>query len=280
MTFKELKSEVTALGFENRVYPDAQVAAFAKRAQNTIFADRAVTKTVKIFIPQMTAVNTIEGFVHKGGVNDVFGISGACYSIELSGRGRITIRDSRYIFTKDFNSSSIIVKGFIYGGSATVTLSGAHGFFIVRLITFSDKYSPSEDYIPDPYGRIINSDVKSQGDFLCFTEAPTNAAGEICECICMEDGEITFPAGTHGEFYLTYRRSPVPVNPNSPLDQIDIPKQCEHLLTLLTAAYLAMEYDGDQAEVYKESYRRQMAQLNRSMSGRISGSYRNVTGWA
>ncbi len=280
MTFTELKNEVAALGFENRHFRDSQIAAFAKRAQSTIFSDRAITKTVKIFIPEITPSYKLDAFRHRGGEEEVINISGACFAMELCGVGTVRLEEGGVTRTYSFNSDKYILKGFIPSMEAKIIFGGPHSFFAVRLLVFKETYGESLDSIPDTEGRVINKQAKSNGDFLCFCSLPCDKDGKMCSCICMEDGEITFPAGVHGEFYVTYRRAPIPPSPDLPLEKIDIPKQCEHLLTLLTAAYICLEYDTEQAKIYKESYERQMRELNRSSSARMVGAYHDVTGWA
>ncbi len=281
MTFNELKSEVSALGFENRLYKDSRLAAFAKRAQSTIFSDRAVTKTVKIFVPNFKPQSKLSGIAHKGGTSESFSISGVSVSLELCGIGTVKIlnRDGSS-YQKQFNGDNVVIKRFINGGGATVTLSGEFPFYLTSLMSFGGAVGQDTADIPESNGRVINKQIKEMGDFLCFTGAPCDKNGMVCECICMEDGEITFPISIHGEFYVTYRRAPMPINPDKPLSAIDIPKQCEHLLTLLTASYMSLEFDEEQAALYKDDYKRQMKELNQSSSNRIIGLYHDVTGWA
>ncbi len=280
MNFTELKKEVTALGFENRRYDDAALASFARRAQKTVFSDRAVTKTIKVYIPKIVPSFKLEGLVHKGGEAETLEISGAAYSIELCGVGCVKISDGTMVRTESFDSGSITLKGFISAGHAQLTLEGEHTFFLLRLVTFATTYCDDPELIPNADGRISCSCARDNGDFLCFTGLPTDAFGNVRECIFMEDGVVTFPEGTEGELYLTYRRAPMPINHDTPLEPIDIPKQCEHLLTLLTASYMSLDCDGEQAQLYREVYEKDMRELNRSTSGRISNAYRDVTGWA
>ena len=280
MTFTELKKEVAALGFENRLYQDGRLVIFASRAQKTIFSDRAVTRTIKIYVPPTRAGVKLEGIKHIGGATEVLELIGKAYSIELCGSGTASINDGGAIRTECFDSDRFVIKGFISSGGATLTLTGEHAFFVTRLVTFPETYSDDAERIPDADGRIINRQAAEMGDFLCFTGLPADKNGALAECICMEDGAVTFPEGTEGEFFLTYRRAPRPINPDSPLEAIDVPKESEHLLTLLTASYLCLECDSEQAELYRSVYEQEMRELNKSTSARISAAYHDVTGWA
>ena len=85
MTFTELKKEVAALGFENRAYGDSLLAIFANRALRTVFSDRAVTRTLKIFIPPIRPLARRECIHHRGGEEEILTLNGRAYSIEVCG---------------------------------------------------------------------------------------------------------------------------------------------------------------------------------------------------
>ena len=279
MTLKELKTSVLALGFENRIESDSALVSFANMALKTIFSECAVTKTVKLYLFSQKPTLVIEDVVHEGGGEESFSLCGKAYSIELIGCGSFSIRCGADEFRYSFDTDGKTFKGFIKGNSS-VTFYGEHSYYIKRIAVFESTSGPQEYTIPDADGRMSIDISELYGDFLCFCGLPRDSRGRSVQCISMENGKIVLPAGICGEIYLTYRRSPSPISEKLPDAKIDIDEQYSHLLCLLTASFLCLECEPQNAQHYLSLYQNAISDIKRSNTRSIDNLYCDVVGWA
>ncbi len=279
MTLNELKSEVAALGFEEDLADDRNLVIFSNRALRKIFADRQVLRTVKVCIPKKSTASLIENVSHFGGNDLIFPLNGRAYCIEVSGEGYFTIKAGNNETRYDFDTDGSVFKNFTEQ-SGSITFSGEHSYLIRKIAVFKETYGSDTDSIPDGSGRLDINIAKMYGDFLCFTGAPKDARGNPIYTMEMSDGVITIPDSFYGEFYVTYRRAPSPINQDTPESEIDITEDMKHLLPLLSASYICLECDPEHAEYYNSLYKEEMKMINKSSRRNIDCRYYDVNGWA
>ena len=62
--------------------------------------------------------------------------------------------------------------------------------------------------------------------------------------------------------------------------EVDIPREIEHLVPLLTAAYVWLDDDEEKASYYMAIYRENLASLKLYSTSCKNNSYVDLTGWA
>ena len=82
-----------------------------------------------------------------------------------------------------------------------------------------------------------------------------------------------------GEVTVLYKRTPQTLT--NDIDQIiDIPDEYQHLLALLTAAYIWLDDDPTKAQYYMSLYREGMLAIRLYSRNPSNCEYHDVTGWA
>lgn len=278
MTYKELKCEVETLGFGESIAKERGLAIFANRALRRIFTDLGIRKTVKLYARDNRPCIVAQNITYTGRPIE-FSVSGGAYSVEVAGVGSFTVKCKENIYEREFNTDGSCFKDFI-DGSATLTFSGRHSYLIRRIATFPMSYGAGVDSIPDADGRVDINVAKRFGDFICFTGLPTDKSGTPVAPISMVDGVITLPDSFVGELFVSYLRTPRVISEITPDEQIDLPDGAVHLLPLLCAAYIYLEYDGELAKYYTELYERELASVCRHGKPDTASTYFNVSRWA
>ncbi len=278
MTYKELKCEVEALGFDEGIQSERDLAIFANRALRRIFTDRGVSKAVKLYVrdnrPDIIAENIIYGEEEL-----VFNLTGGAYSIEVSGEGSFSVRCGEDVYEQQFNTDGGCFKDFIKGDS-TLIFSGRHSYLIKRIAVFPHSYGADTSSIPDADGRVRIDVAKAFGDFICFTGLPTGKDGAPVIPISMENGIITLPDSFIGELFVSYLRLPRQIYESLPDERIDIGDEVSHLLPLLCASFVYLEYDKELSEHYEKLYEKELRAVNASTRRQLGTSYVDVLGWA
>jgi hypothetical protein len=196
----------------------------------------------------------------------------------VSGEGTVKIRDGAESMKIDFNSDSKLIRGFLrYGGQAT--FEGESSFDVYDIATYGELYGRDVDSIPDG-GDEIRIDLREKlGDFLAFASVAETADGTAIKNAVLRDGVITLPVTFSGEVLLTYRRMPKMPNLSYPDAAIDIPREYESLLPLLTAFYILLDDDAEKAEIYERAYRETLASLKINGYAVSNNGYADVSGW-
>lgn len=278
MTYKELKCEVEALGFDESISNERDLAIFANRALRRIFTDRGVSTTVKLYVRDSRPNIIAENITYEG-KELVFNLTGGAYSVEVSGEGSFTVKCGEDIHEREFNTDGSCFKDFIKGNTS-VTFSGRHSYLIKRIATFPHAYGADTDAIPDADGRVNINVAKSLGNFICFTGLPTDKGGSPVVPISMENGVITLPDSFIGEIFVTYLRLPREIYESSPDEKIDIGDEVAHLLPLLCASYVYLEYDSELSKHYSELYEKELRTVKTMSQRQLCTSYVDVLGWA
>ena len=278
MTYKELKREVEALGFDESIANEHSLAIFANRALRRIFTDRCVTKTLKLYARDNKPNIIAENVVYKGS-EIKFSLGGGAYCIEVCGVGSFLIKSGDVVYERGFNNDGKCYKDFIESGS-TVTFRGSHSYLIRRVATFSHTFGSSLDSIPNADGRVEINVAGRVGDFLCFTGLPTDKSGSPITPISMADGIITLPDSFVGDFFISYLRMPRIISEIMPDEEIDIGVDTAHLLPLLCASYIYLECDAAQAEYYAQLYEKELKAVLNSAKRSVGTNYVDVLRWA
>ena len=87
------------------------------------------------------------------------------------------------------------------------------------------------------------------------------------------------PFDYRGEIYLTYYRTPQPLDIDDYDMPIDVSEECAPMLPFLTAAFLWLDDDAGKAQYYMSIYRDMMANVKRFSTNKMDTEYR-VNGWA
>ena len=278
MTLNELKNDVANLGFESFIEDESCFIASANRALCMIYTDRPVNKTASLSFRGPRATLVREYVEHQSGATINIPFTGKSLSFRSTGRGTCTITDRTGSNTVPLNNTNQLTKQFIYG-SGTISFSGDYYFTVSHLAVFDDIISNNTPDIPEytPY-RELNPEEYCN-DFRAFCDQPRDKTGSPIEAIKLVDGRLRVPYDFRGELYLTYYRTPAPINSESPNSPIDISSECEPMLPLLTAAFMWLDDDAAKAQYYMSLYRDMIANVRRYSTNKIDTEYR-VNGWA
>jgi hypothetical protein len=116
-------------------------------------------------------------------------------------------------------------------------------------------------------------------DYLIASAPPTTANGTQITGAFICGEVLNLPKSFSGEVIIRYKRKPREISADLN-ESVDVPSIAEHLLPLLTAAYLWLDDSPDKAEYYMELYRIERAGIKKSVSNSVGEKYADVTGWA
>ena len=270
MTLNELKTEVSALGFEPEADTDPILITAANRALFMIYSELPVISTAKIPVSPREASRHIAKFEHRGGTSRL-ALGGVAYSFSVSGRGSYTVRDGNGELRRAFDTPLSSFEGRI-AGTGEIVFEGEESFTVFDFKEYSVLSSASAS---DGGYRILSDDFAC--DILALFEKPRDSEGNVIGGARIDGREIVFPRGFSGLATLRYQRYPRRICNDSAL--IDIEDGVAYLLPLLTAYFVWLDDDATRAEEYLSLYKRAVGRLacNRSYA---DSSYRDVTGWA
>ena len=277
MTLNQLKAAVARLGFERELEDDEALKISANRALRLIFSERPVRKAVLLPVGSLPVCSRVAAIEHIGGKTDEAQLCGRCYSFRAYGKGSYTVKDKDGAKKGSFDGHGVAVKGFI-SSDATIFFEGENFYKIYELCSF--EYAPSKiaDDIPVKEPMQCIDVASTESDFLAFEGLPTDQYGNELKYAVLQDGRVYLPWDFKGEIRLEYRRTPTPILLSRDAE-IDLPRECEELLPLLTASFLWLDDDGEKAQYYMALYKDALATLKRYSNSGIDCSYR-TNGWA
>lgn len=279
MTLNNLKDEVAALAFEDGLTVDKRFIVSANRALMTIFTERPVAKTVRLYTKEQKPLFYQSSITHRGGECETLKLIGKAYVFRTSGKGRFTVKDGIAVVEKSFSGEGTVFRGFIRGSDATISFSGDYTYTVYGFACYGELYSESESDIRE-YSPESSYDINQLfGDFHSFLELP-KSNGEVLTDAILQNGILKLPSGKYDEVYLTYARLPNRISADEPNGEIDISGECRHLLSLLTTAYLWLDDDAEKAQYYMSLYKSDMSFIRRNNTSVSGGEYREVLGWA
>lgn len=280
MTLSELKTEVVALGFDGEIGSDDIFISAVNRALCEIYSKRSILRTVTIYAAGRNPSYYQKEIHVEGGGAITLPLNGKAYSMRLCGMGNywVTDGDDQELFQFDTGNESRLVQGFLNVGGS-ISFYGMVSFSVYDFSVFDEVYSIKAKDIPDG-GAFRCFDLRSlYSDFLSFAGPATDASGNIIENCRLMDGKMELPSSYKGEIRISYRRLPETVTVNYEND-IDIPRELEHLLPLLVASYVWLDLDASKARHYFDHYERLCDILERNNYEKIDFNYIDTNGWA
>ena len=278
MTLDQLVEEVCALGFENTVEADSQLLTAANRALRLIFSERGSYATSSLIAAPIKPVFYLPLYEHRGSALDTIHIEGRAFSFKVSGKGELRVTDKSGQYSEMFDTPFGVKRGFI-DTFADLTFGGAMDF-TVRDIACFDKITDSDEKSIPVISSTQRFNIKNYAkDFLSTGKQPTDKWGKPITGAEIRGSYLTLPADYSGEVLFTYKRQPAPIKSGYMNEEIDISAECEHLLPLLTAAYLWLDDDGEKAQYYMSLYREAMDRIKRYDAASTDTSFNDVLRW-
>ena len=150
----------------------------------------------------------------------------------------------------------------------------------VELIKGTEDTSASyKESIPSGIAEMEVNLPSHIGDYLVATSAPTDKSSRQIKGAFICGDVLYLPKDFTGEVIIRYKRKPREIGANYN-ETVDVPSVAEHLLPLLTAAYMWLDDSPDKAEYYMELYRIEKAGIKKSIPNSVGEKYADVTGWA
>lgn len=278
MTLNELKNDVAQLGFESGIDDEDCLIASANRALSLIYVDRPVSKTVSVTL-RSPRISLAKSFIeHLSGEVITIQARGKAISFHSSGNGVCVIKDNTGSNRVPLLYENQLTKQKLHGES-TITFSGDYYYTVSDLAVYEDLISDLVTDIPEymPYNELCPEDYCD--DFRAFSGYPRDKDGKEIKGLELVDGKIRAPLDQRGEIYLTYYRTPRAIEPEKPNQLIDVSRECEPLLSLLTASFMWLDDDAGKAQYYMSLYRDIIAGVKRYSSNKIDTAYSH-NGWA
>ena len=278
MTLNELKNDVAKLGFESYIEDEECFLASANRALSLIYTDRPVTKSAIISFrgPRITLVK--EFIEHHSGEVITFNFTGKAISFYSTGSGICIITDDvssgEFVLSADRQLIKKIIRG-----NGSITFMGDYYFTVSNLAVFDDLIGNKQTDVPEytPFKEVDPEDYCD--DFRAFCSQPCDKYGRAVDDVVLVDGRLRVPYDYRGELYLSYYKAPKPLDKSRPDSLIEISKECEPMLPLLTAAFMWLDDDAAKAQYYMSLYRDLVANVKRYSINKIDTAY-SVNGWA
>ncbi len=278
MTYKDLCTEIAALGFETEIDSDERMLTAVNRALMLIYTERPTYERICIFKPAVSTTAKIGDFSHKGGETDSFSYKARAYSFKTCGRGKYKICEGEKEEIFEFSQNSALHRGFLHG-EGRIDFVGEYSFSVYDFALFDEIYGDSPEDIPtlSEYSEYTIRDFAP--DFLSFVSAPTDEHGISIANAEVRGGIMRIPDGYSGKINLVYKKAPKKLFGN-PDDDIFVPDGCEHLLPLLAASYVWLDDDPEKSQYYMSLYREAMSAVKYYDRSHIDNSYHVTDGWA
>ncbi len=279
MTLENLKDEVAALAFEEGLTLSRAFIASANRALTTIFTERPVARTVKIYAADEPPTLHVSRIYHACGEAITQRLTGRAYSFRVCGKGSFTLTDGIVKSEKSFDTENGLFRGFLNTDSASISFEGEYAYRIFDLVCYGEIRSGEVEDIPE-YTPTVSFDLNEKfGDFLAPLLPPRTKDGAMAGAT-LQNGTLTLPRGKYDEIYVTYARLPRKISADEVSREIDISGECAPLLSLLCAAYLWLDEDPEKAQYYMSVYKSEMSFIRRYNGSISADEYQDVTGWA
>ena len=278
MTLQELKNEIAALGFESGIEDTGSFTFAVRRAVATIYTERGIHKTLRIYQRNPKPDLYIPKLVHEAGDSDTLPLKGGAYFFRASGVGRFSVTDEGGASEYQFNSNNATARGYVRG-EGELKLYGDLSYTVYDLCHFTELNSYN---IADlNYGTFTEYKLdKIAPDYLGPYDVARNADGKIIDGCSICSGMLSVPYSYEGEIVIKYRCKPLIDKDTDPDTELGIDSECEHLVPLLAAAYVWLDDDAEKAAYYMSLYRDGMTALKLYSPRCINAKYDNVTGWA
>ena len=278
MTLTDIKNEIAALGFESEVPLDYSLKSAVQRALDTVYTERSVHGTLRLYQRCPRPKKFIEALTHKGGGEELVEGVGRTYQLCTSGKGSFTVSDGRGDITCSFDGERHIFSGELYG-AATLRFLGEYGYTVTDIAFFDEAFP--EGKLPFEYGMWREYALSELApDFLCLAELPTDKRGKDIQGAHVCCDRLCIPYGYVGEINLKYRRQAPRVSLDAPDEELDLPRETAFLVAMLAASFIWLDDDAERAQYYRSLYREGMSAVKLYDTRCLEAEYSDVTGWA
>lgn len=279
MTYKDLCSEITALGFETELESEERVLSAANRALMTIFTERPLYKKLTLFQHNISPIAKVRTVKHIGGEEVSVKYEGAkAYSFTAKGNGKYIIHTRNSSKTFDFSESETVHRGFL-NGTGFLRFIGEYSYTVYDLAIFGETVSEALEDIPMLSDFSEYEMSKCCDDFLAFASLPTDENGIPIDGASVLGGVMSIPSDYSGKISLVYKSAPRKLSGNLD-EEVILPYGCEHLPALLASAYVWLDDDADKAQYYMTLYREAISAVKYYDREKIDSKYYDVNGWA
>ncbi len=117
-------------------------------------------------------------------------------------------------------------------------------------------------------------------DFLYAVKTSFDSSKNKTKDASIIGDKLILPSLFTGEIFIRYK----PCTSNLTLDdleeEIPIPKRCEHLCPILTAAYFWLDDEEEKAAYYMQIYNDEASKMRYGIRKNTDSDYYDITGWA
>ncbi len=278
MTLNDIKKEVAHLGFESESAIDESIESALRRALATVYTEHGPMGIGRIYQTSPVPKKHIPVIVHNGRDGEVIEVEGGSYAFVICGNGYFEVSDKDGVRTEEFNTQ----QSYVYGNvneSAKICFKGEFRYTVYDLCVYEQIFAPGD--VPPRYADMREYDLQKYiPDFLSTLSVAHDANGKTIEGSSVCSGVLRVPYGYTGEIRLEYRKKAPEVSINSPDEELGIPKELEHLIALVTAAYVWLDDDAEKAQYYMSLYRDGMSGVKLYTRKSVDTKFNDVTRWA
>ena len=235
MTFNDLCEDIAALGFEAYLENTDTVQRAVNRALRAIFSEHRIYSEFTAYQDVLKPCEHIEAIRHTGGKTDSVTFRAKAFCFKTCGIGAYRITDAKGTREYEFGGDSTIQRGFLYE-SGKIDFIGDYGYTVYDLSLFDDILSEREEDIPIFESTVCYDMKKRVEGFLSFASTPYSEAEKPIPGAMLFGEVMKIPAAYTGKVCVLYKRAPRVISEDHDAE-IDIPKEYEHLLMLLSASY-------------------------------------------
>ena len=279
MTLNDIRDEVGELGFDEPPRNTSALVRAVRRALALIYTERGVHAVARFFkrVPEKTVA--VEEIFHRGGESITVEAGYGAYSLFLSGKGSFTVSDGNGTESYRFDTDGERYCGYLKKNS-TFTFSGESCYSVYNFYLYPGFYSEKKSAIPTSVGTEEYPIYDIIPDYMSALGAPKTPCGNIIAGAEICSDKISVPSSYSGEVVIDYRKAPARVSEDEPDKVLDVPRDTEHLIPLLTAAYMWLDDDSEKAYYYMSLYREAMAALKLYNTRSVDTGVGDVSGWA
>lgn len=278
VTTKELLTRVKAMTSEYDYFDEETFFAAANTALSAVHSDFGTELCASVFLCSVRVAAHFDAIRHTPGNTETFFAEAKAYSFRVFGKGEVQIAGATTV-KKQFDGQGVVIRGFLSEG-ATVSFLGDFAYTVTDLAFFAEAESDRVEDVPifkEVRAISLGSLVK---DIAFATSQPKKDDGTPTPEVFIENGYIFCPWEFAGKVNFTYKRLPTPISAQRGEVPVDVPAMAEHLLVLLSAAYMLADLCADSARVYLEEYKRAALVARRGAAFTCSERYFDSTGWA
>ncbi len=279
MTLKQLENEVLCLMFEEELDKASAFIAAANRAAAQIATERDFLTECVLYKKRTKPTEVVRELYHLENEKITLHLTCRALSFTACGKGKVLFTEEGVTRELEFDGEGVVVKEFIDTGSVKAEFLGEYSYDIRNLAAYSEIVSKNKEDI-EVYSAFKEYDMQKQDPFfVSFKSAPLDEAGNEIKGAVLSGARLKLPQDYSGFFRIQYKRRASPITSADTECELDISKECEHLLPLLTAAYLLSDDNAELSAYYMSLYRDGMASVKLYNRASPIGSYNDVTGW-